>query len=147
MGPSTVNGTQAPPSAQPSPSRGKDKAVVTAEDSETEDDEDDEELLLASTKKPGTPAPPPRNVPPLPTPARSLSPEVDRGRAPGRIIGTTYPLADFKKNLAQGDIVTKAVEDLGVVIAGVVMRPFSSRRTKELLECMEAMRDTSLKVS
>jgi ATP-dependent DNA helicase 2 subunit 2 len=80
------------------------------------------------------------------TPARSLSPAVDPGRAPGRIIGTTYPLADFKKNLAQGDVVTKAVEDLAWVINDIVMKPFSSRRTDELLECMRVLRDTSLKV-
>jgi len=82
---------------------------------------------------------------PLPTPARSMSPDVDPGRAHGRIIGSTFPLADFKKNLARGDVVTKAVEDLGVVITEIVMRPFSSRRSAELLECMAALRDTSLK--
>ncbi|KAH7908209.1 SPOC like C-terminal domain-containing protein [Hygrophoropsis aurantiaca] len=104
-------------------------------DSETEDEE--EELLLV--KKPG-----PSNHP-LPTPARSLSPPVDPGRAPGRIIGSTYPLKDFKKNIAQGDVVTKAVEDLGFVIQEIVMKPFSSRRHKELLECMKALRDVCLK--
>ncbi|KAH7926187.1 SPOC domain-like protein [Leucogyrophana mollusca] len=109
-----------------------------AADSDTEtEEEEEEELLLA--KKPG-----PSNHP-LPTPARSLSPQVEPGRAPGRIIGTTYPLRDFKKNIAQGDVVTKAVEDLGVVIKEIVMKPFSSRRYGELLECMETLRDVSLK--
>ena len=41
---------------------------------------------------------------------------------------------------------TKAVEDLGAVVTEIVMRPFSSRRSAELLECMTALRDTSLKV-
>lgn len=74
-----------------------------------------------------------------------MSPDVDPGRAPGRIIGSTYPLRDFKTNLAQGDVVTKAVEDMGVIIKEVVLRPFASRRHKEMIECMIAMRDTSLK--
>lgn len=97
-------------------------------------------------KKLTTPPPSARNNQPLPTPTRSLSPQVDPGRAPGRIIGSTYPLADFKKNIAQGDVVTKAVEDLGMVITEIVMRPFSARRSEELLECMKVLRDTCLKV-
>jgi ATP-dependent DNA helicase 2 subunit 2 len=102
--------------------------------------------MLLDAKKPATPPPFTAKGMPLPTPARSMSPEFHPGREPGRIIGSTFPLTDFKKNLAQGDVVTKAVEDLGVVITEIVMRPFSSRRTAELLECMVAMRDTSLKV-
>jgi ATP-dependent DNA helicase 2 subunit 2 len=104
------------------------------DDSDTEDEE-------ADAKSPSKPA---SNLPN--EPLRSPSPAVDPGRAPGRIIGTTYPLADFKKNLAQGDVVTKAVEDLAWVIKDIVMKPFSSRRTEELLECMRVLRDTSLKV-
>lgn len=132
--------TQASPT---SPSQRKGD-VTNADDSETEDE--DEEMLL-DMKKPASPPPNARNNQPLPTPARSLSPQVDPGRAPGRIIGSTYPLADFKKNIAQGDVVTKAVEDLGAVITEIVMRPFSSRRSEELLECMKVLRDTCLKVS
>ncbi|KAF8168356.1 ku80-like protein [Crassisporium funariophilum] len=119
----------------------KEKAVSNAEDSATED-EDEEELLLE--KKPSTPAPQRKGGAPLPTPARSLSPQVDPGRAPGRIIGNTYPLKDFKKNIAQGDVVTKAVEDLGSVIAEVVMRPFASRRKQEMINCMTTLRQTAL---
>jgi len=81
----------------------------------------------------------------LPTPARSVSPDIDPRRAPGRIIGSTYPLKDFRENIARGDIVSKAVEDMGVVIREIVMQPFSSRRTDELLECMRVLRDVSLK--
>lgn len=136
---------QASSSSQVSPSRGKSKLAVNSNDSETEEEDEDEGMLLDNVKKPAIP-PPVNRSNPLPTPARSLSPDVDPGRAPGRIIGTTYPLADFKKNIAQGDVVTKAVEDLAVVITEIVMRPFSSRRSAELMECMGALRDTSLKV-
>lgn len=115
---------------------------ANAEDSETEDD--DEDLLLS--KKPSTSLPQLKNVAPLPTPTRSLSPPVDPGRAPNRIVGTTYPLRDFEKNIGQGDVVTKAIEDLSAVITEVVMRPFASRRKSELLECMMVLRKTSLKV-
>ena len=87
-----------------------------------------------------------RNGPPLPTPVRSVSPPIDPGRVPGRIIGTTYPLNDFQKNISQGDVVSKAVEDLGYVIKEIVVKPFSSRRHDELLECMTTFRDTALKV-
>ncbi|KAF8887717.1 SPOC domain-like protein [Infundibulicybe gibba] len=104
----------------------KDKATSG---SDTEDDDDDDEMLLDKPK----PADEPRgNDRPLPTPARSLSPDIDLGRAPGRIVGTTYPLADFQRGLA--------IDDLGVVITEIVLKPFTSRRTAELLECMEAMR-------
>jgi ATP-dependent DNA helicase 2 subunit 2 len=123
----------------------KVKPLTNPNDSETED-EDEEEGLLLDAKKPAIPGPFNSRNMPLPTPARSISPDINPGRAPGRIIGSTYPLADFKKNLAQGDMVTKAVEDLGVVITEIVMRPFSSRRSAELVECMTALRDTSLKV-
>jgi ATP-dependent DNA helicase 2 subunit 2 len=126
--------------AEASSSSSKAKTIINAEDSETEDDED---LLL---NKPSTPLPPPKNVALLPTPARSLSPQVDPGRAPNRIIGTTYPLKDFTKNIAQGDVVMKAVEDLSAVITEIVMRPFASRRKSELLECMTVLRKTSLEV-
>ncbi|GLB36606.1 putative SPOC domain-like protein [Lyophyllum shimeji] len=137
--PSRAVVTDVPPA--PSPSRLK-AAAKKPEDSETEEESEEEELLLDKVKKPATP--PRATKHPLPTPARSLSPEVDPGRAPGRIIGSTFPLADFRKNLAQGDVVTKAVEDLSAVIIELVMRPFASRRSEELLECMRALRETSL---
>ncbi|KAG6894323.1 hypothetical protein C0993_011801 [Termitomyces sp. T159_Od127] len=125
------------------PSSDKSKAKASADDSETEEEEEEE--LLNRVKKPAsTPPAAPRENQPLPTPARSMSPEVNPGRAPGRIIGSTYPLADFKKNIAQGDVVTKAVEDLAAVITEIVMRPFSSRRHKELIECMQFLRSTAL---
>lgn len=133
-----IHFTQAEESTQ---SQAKQKVKENANDSDTEGEDEEEELLL-DKRTPGEE--PKRNNQPLPTPARSLSPQPDPGRAPGRIIGTTYPLADFKKNIAQGDVVSKAVEDLGVVIAEIVIRPFASRRKDELLECMQALRDTCL---
>ncbi|KAF5356130.1 hypothetical protein D9756_004280 [Leucocoprinus leucothites] len=143
-----------------SPSKGKGKAkALNQDDSETEDEEDedfvtvhhpnkdeDENLLLskAANKSPATPEPSSRRGGPLPTPARSPSPQIDPGRAPGRIIGSTYPLKDFQKNLSQGDVVTKAVADLSEVITEIVMKPFASRRHKEMIECMHTLRDTCL---
>lgn len=111
---------------------GKQRARKAEPDSsETEPESDNEELLLNRGK-----------LSTLPTPAPELESEVEPepGRAPGKIVGTTYPLADFKRNIARGDVVTKAVEDLGVVIKEIVLRPFASRRTGELLECMKELR-------
>ncbi|KAF9014914.1 SPOC like C-terminal domain-containing protein [Cyathus striatus] len=135
--------TQASPIASEK-AKGKAKAVNDPNDSDTEDDDDDEMIL---DKKPALSSPVEhgRKGPPLPTPARSVSPGIDPGRAPGRIIGSTYPLKDFQKNIAQGDVVSKAVEDLGEVIKEVIMRPFASRRSEEILECMKVLRDTCLK--
>ncbi|KAJ7451138.1 SPOC domain-like protein [Mycena latifolia] len=121
--------------------KGKEKAA-NPDDSETEDDDED---LLAAKPKPSTPAPKKNGHNSLPTPARSLSPEIDPARAPGRIIGATRPLDDFKANIARGDVVSKAVEDLAVVITELVLRPFTNRRTAELMECLETLRDTCLK--
>lgn len=112
------------------------KKPVATDDSETDNSDDDMHVDQA----------PPKNAQPLPTPVRSVSPAVDPGRAPGRIIGTTYPLDDFEKNISQGDVVSKAVEDLGFVIKEIVVKPFTSRRHDELLKCMSSFRDVALKV-
>lgn len=134
--------------ATPSPSRAQSKAkpIVNPNDSDTEDEDEEEEILLNKPKGDLHPHANRSNFP-LPTPARSASPQIDLGRAPGRIIGTTYPLADFKKNIGRGDVVSKAVEDLGWVVTEIIMRPFSSRRSNELIECMKALRHTCLTVS
>jgi ATP-dependent DNA helicase 2 subunit 2 len=101
------------------------------------DSEDDEELLL----KPRT-----QQKHDL---LRDESPDtkIDRGRAPGRIIGSTYPLADFRTNTARGDLVSKAVEDLAWVVQDIVTKPFASRRHKEMIECLQELRAMSIKVS
>ncbi|KAF8330432.1 SPOC domain-like protein [Cantharellus anzutake] len=62
-----------------------------------------------------------------------------------RIIGNAYPLRDFRENTARGDLVTKAVSDMGEVIPEIVESSFSSQRFEEALECMRAMRDMALK--
>ncbi|KAJ6626980.1 ku80-like protein [Mycena sp. CBHHK59/15] len=124
---------------------GKGKAKATNPDDSATEDGSDYEDLTAAKPKPSTPPPVKNGHNPLPTPARSLSPEIDPARAPGRIIGNTRPLDDFKANIARGDVVSKAVEDLGVVITEIVMRPFASRRYMELMECLETLRDTCLK--
>lgn len=116
--------------AQTSPSK---KAIAVDSDTDDSDAEESPDRKV-------------QNGQALPTPARSVSPTIDPGRAPGRIIGATYPLKDFQKNISQGDVVSKAVEDLGFVIKEIVMKPFSSRRNDELLECMTAFRDIALKV-
>ncbi|KAF7310439.1 Ku domain-containing protein [Mycena chlorophos] len=67
------------------------------------------------------------------------------GRKEGRIIGNTRPLMDFRANLARGDIVTKAVEDMCVVVEEIALGKFASRRHPELIECMTALRETCLK--
>ena len=124
-------------------SSSKDAGPAPENNSDTEEDE--EELLLEAKPAPPQPQAVDR-LRALPTPARSVSPaNIHPQRAKGRIIGNTFPLADFKKNIAQGDVVSKAVEDLALVITEIVMRPFASRRTDELLECMEAFRDVALK--
>ena len=81
----------------------------------------------------------------LPTPERSPTP--DLGRAPGKIIGTAFPLDDFRKNTATGDLVSKAVEDLAFVITSIISKPFSAKRSDEMVECMTEMRKVSLEVS
>jgi len=69
---------------------------------------------------------------------------VDSQRAPGRIIGMAAPLTDFKHNISQGDVVTKAVEDLGWVVKEVVLRPFAQRRHAEMIECLNELREVCL---
>ncbi|KIJ21356.1 hypothetical protein PAXINDRAFT_123034 [Paxillus involutus ATCC 200175] len=114
---------------------GKKKAPTS--DSETEPESEEELLLEAKPKRSAEPA--------LPTPTASPEPEPDPQRAPGRIIGNAFPLKDFRQNLRQGDVVTKAVEDLGVVVREIVRRPFGSRRKNEMLECLEGLREVCLR--
>ena len=120
-----------------------------SDDSETEPEvepDDEEDLILNQKPKPKRESVEPEGRMP-PTLERSKSPTPERDRAPGRIIGTNNPLDDFYKNIAGGDLVTKAVEDFAFVIRTIVFRPFSTRRTDELLECMRALRKVSLEVS
>jgi hypothetical protein len=70
----------------------------------------------------------------------------DRGIAPGRIIGSRVPLQDFQRNLAVGDLVTKAVEDISLVLQEEIVKPMANRRMDEFLECLQYLRETCLKV-
>lgn len=114
---------------------------VDDSDSETEPESEPEELLLAHKSK----LEPSQDEEMLPTPERSVSPAA--GPAPGMIIGTGHPLDDFRKNLKQGDIVSKAVEDLGYIIKEIVTGPGLLNRTDEMLECMKEFRRVALEVS
>ena len=120
----------------PSPEKRRRPAKEGGSDTEDEDDH----LLLGVTKSAVTTASA------LPTPDRSASPdlEIDE-REEGRIIGFSYPLGDWRKNLAEGDVVSKAVEDMGYVIREIVNRPFAERRHGEMIDCMREMRETCLK--
>jgi len=106
--------------------------------SDTEDEGD--HLLLGAVTAPD---PDSKDASAHPTPDRSASPdlEIDE-REEGRIIGFSYPLDDWRKNLAQ---VSKAVEDMGYVIREIVNRPFAERRHREMIECMREMRETCLR--
>ncbi|KAJ7585617.1 SPOC domain-like protein [Mycena floridula] len=117
---------------------------VVAQDSDTEESEtEDVQVPAKRALTPDSPPKPRGNH--LPTPARSLSPELVPKMEEGRIIGATNPLKDFNINISRGDLVTKAVEDLAFVICSIIVKPFAGRRTAELEECMKAMRDTCLK--
>ncbi|CUA73760.1 ATP-dependent DNA helicase II subunit 2 [Rhizoctonia solani] len=74
------------------------------------------------------------------------TPKPDAKPKPGRIVSNARPLADFKKNIeAQGDLVSKAVEDMCAVIPEIVDASFSTQRYGEALECMQALREVALK--
>ncbi|KAG8758277.1 ATP-dependent DNA helicase II subunit 2 [Ceratobasidium sp. 423] len=107
------------------------------------------------------PAAEPEKLPPrkpnqsLPSPTPSFAelpstfhstPKSDAKPKPGRIISISRPLADFKKNIeAEGDLVSKAVEDMCAVIPEIVDASFSTQRYAEAIECMQALREVALK--
>jgi ATP-dependent DNA helicase 2 subunit 2 len=103
------------------------------DDSETEP-ESDVDVWPPSSKKGAK----------FPTPSPESGIVTDPQRAPGRIIGMAAPLTDFKNNISQGDVVSKAVEDLGWVVKEVVLRPFAGRRHAEMIECLNELRDVCL---
>ncbi len=104
------------------------------DDSETEPESDVDDVWLSSSKKGAK----------LPTPSPEPGIITDPQRAPGRIIGMATPLTDFKDNISQGDVVSKAVEDLGWVVKEVVLRPFAARRHAEMIECLNELREACL---
>ena len=46
--------------------------------------------------------------------------------------------------MSKGDLVTKAVENLGYVIKRIVTKPFAARRFDEMIECMHPLRKAAL---
>ena len=118
--------TSAPADERPIPPKEGD-------DSETEPESDDD-VWVPSSKKDVK----------LPTPSPEPDIVTDPQRPPGRIIGLAKPLADFKDNISQGDVVSKAVEDLGWVVEEVVLRPFAGRRHAEMIECLNELREVCL---
>lgn len=118
---------------QTSPSVVKQAVPRRDVDSATEP-ESDEDVWLPSSKKRAK----------LPTPSPEPAIVTDPQRAPGRIIGMAAPLADFKHNISQGDVVSKAVEDLGWVVKEVVLRPFAGRRHTEMITCLKELREVCL---
>jgi ATP-dependent DNA helicase 2 subunit 2 len=70
---------------------------------------------------------------------------VDHAIPKGRIVGSIYPLEDFKNNLKSGDVVTKAVEDLAFILQEIAFQPFAERRHNEIIECLTEMRGVCLR--
>jgi ATP-dependent DNA helicase 2 subunit 2 len=70
---------------------------------------------------------------------------IDHAVPKGRIVGSIYPLDDFKVNLNSGDVVTKAVEDLAFIVQEIALQPFAERRHDELVECLKEMRNVCLR--
>jgi ATP-dependent DNA helicase 2 subunit 2 len=120
----------------------KERRRVTKRGGSDTEDEDGGLLLGETTAR----EPYSANASALPTPNRSASPdlEIDE-REEGPIIGFSYPLGDWRKTIAKGDLVSKAVEDMGYVIREIVGRPFAERRHGEMIECMRGMRETCLR--
>ncbi|KAI0079062.1 SPOC domain-like protein [Panus rudis PR-1116 ss-1] len=129
------------------------------EDEDGADDEEEEELLLdkAPPSKPEheraehggrlpTPSQTQRSTSPPPLPPSPSSPHSPTStiRPPGRIIGLSYPLLDFQKNIKQGDLVSKAVEDLAWAVKEIVKKPFAGRREDEMVSCLRALRKVCL---
>lgn len=118
------------------------KSVTAGYDSETEPESDEE-------FEPG-PATAGRDKKSSPVHTTNIDLEMGQSSPPpteNRIISSSRPLADFRKNIKTGDLVSKAVEDLAWVVNDVVMKPFAGRRQDEMLECMKELREVCLTVS
>ena len=119
------------------------QAANGGDESATEDEED---VVAAppsngaATAKPSSPQKP--SLPSAQQRTPSPSPEPVH-----RIIGTDYPMRDFRKNLkTRGDIVSTLVAELGMVVQETVLGAFASRRHNEMVECLRLYRDTALRV-
>ena len=63
-----------------------------------------------------------------------------------RFFGESNPFRDLSVSSLRVHTVQQAVEDLAFVIKDVVVRPFATRRTEEMLECMRELRKVALEV-
>jgi ATP-dependent DNA helicase 2 subunit 2 len=120
---------------QPSPAPAVKRPISGKGDDESETEPESDVDVWPSSSKEGAK---------LPTPSPEPEIVADAQRAPGRIIGMAAPLTDFRNNISQGDVVSKAVEDLGWVVKEVVLRPFAGRRHAEMIECLNVLRETCL---
>lgn len=122
------------PKPEPSPVRNpvksKQASPPSEEDSDHTMDSDGDETMDLDDKPAGLAA----------------SMVVGEGARNNRIIGNIHPLYDFEQNIARGDVVTKAVADLGEVIPEILDDSFSSQRFEEALDCMKVMRKTAVEV-
>ncbi|KAG8851859.1 ATP-dependent DNA helicase II subunit 2 [Tulasnella sp. 330] len=126
----------------------RDAKRLSDNGNDTEDDDDDGLVPPMGSTRPAQ-KPKPQLPTPSKSPAAKKSPPKSRTRAeadirPGRIIGNAFPLDDFKSNLERGDVVSKALQDMGDVITEIVEESFSTQRYDEALSCMKEMRNTAL---
>jgi ATP-dependent DNA helicase 2 subunit 2 len=126
------------------PSKNQKKQKKRSASHSGSDTELEDNVQMDVNEQPATSA---SSVPASTTAYESLAMIVGEGATDKRIIGNVHPLFDFQQNIARGDVVTKAVADLGKVIQEMITDSFSSQRFDEAIDCMKAMRETSLKVS
>ena len=131
---SQLDASNSRPQLQTSASAAKRQIPTKGDDDSETEPESDDDVWVPSSKKDTK----------LPTPSPEPDIATDPQRPPGRIIGLAKPLADFKDNISQGDVVSKAVEDLGWVVTEVVLRPFAGRRHAEMIECLTELREVCL---
>jgi len=127
--------TDSQPQRQTSPAPAVKRPILRKGDDESETEPESDVDVWPSSSKKGAK---------LPTPSPEPEIVADPQRAPGRIIGMAAPLTDFRNNISQGDVVSKAVEDLGWVVKEVVLRPFAGCRHAEMIECLNVLRETCL---
>ncbi|KIO24865.1 hypothetical protein M407DRAFT_211773 [Tulasnella calospora MUT 4182] len=116
----------------------KKKSKMELDDTDTEDEDE-------RARTPGrSHLPTPDRSPAGPTPKKTNLTRQERDVRPGRIIGNAFPLEDFKDNLKEGDVVSKALKDMSAVIPEIVDESFSTQRYDEAIQCMREMRKTAL---
>ncbi|KAG8971417.1 ATP-dependent DNA helicase II subunit 2 [Tulasnella sp. 425] len=117
----------------------KKKSKMDLDDQDTED-EDDQPHRAGRSHLPT----PDRSPPSAPTEKKTNLTRQERDVRQGRIIGNAFPLNDFRENLKEGDVVSKALKDMAAVIPEIVDESFSTQRYDEAIQCMREMRRTAL---